>query len=203
VAWQRKGAASTSGPVVYLLHLRALHQWHHRYIPLHDFISFVANVLAEKCSRLFHLTDSQLLAHFNFTFPHTMLWQMFPLWNEEKIRLGVSAKRAKSVDAHWAFRETFCLKHNIDPFVQNCDEPVPIIKVFDQRYQDGHGAPNHNTVHSGTVEDATRVVGHVFTQLGAADARLPLARLNFASPNNFGATKRKICPHPVSNQSPS
>jgi hypothetical protein len=36
IACQKKGAASTSGPVAYLLRLHALHQRHHRYIPLHE-----------------------------------------------------------------------------------------------------------------------------------------------------------------------
>jgi hypothetical protein len=79
VAWQRKGAASTSGPVAYLLRIHALHQRHHRYIPLHDFISGVDNVLADQCSRLFHLTDQQLLSHFDLAFPQTMPWQQFQL----------------------------------------------------------------------------------------------------------------------------
>jgi hypothetical protein len=79
VACQLKGVASTYGPVAYLLRLHALHQRHHRYIPLHDFIPGVANVLADKCSRLFYLTDSQLLAHFDSAFPQTMPWQMFLL----------------------------------------------------------------------------------------------------------------------------
>jgi hypothetical protein len=78
VAWQRKGAASTTGPVAYLLRLQALHQRHHRYVPLHDFIPGVANVMADDCSRLFNLTDSQFLSHFNSSFPQTWPWQMFP-----------------------------------------------------------------------------------------------------------------------------
>jgi hypothetical protein len=76
VAWQKKGAASTTGPVAYLLRLHALHQRHHRYIPLHDFIPGVANILSDQCSRHFHLTDIELLAHFNYSFPQTMPWQM-------------------------------------------------------------------------------------------------------------------------------
>jgi hypothetical protein len=78
VAWQRKGAASTTGPVAYLMRIQALHQRHHRYMPLHEFIPGVANVMADYCSRLFNLTTSQLLSHFNSSFPQTRPWQMFP-----------------------------------------------------------------------------------------------------------------------------
>jgi hypothetical protein len=79
VTWQKKGAASTPGPVTYLLRIHALHQRHHRYLPLHDFIPGMANVLSNQSSPHFHLTDSQLLAHFNSSFPHTIPWHMCPL----------------------------------------------------------------------------------------------------------------------------
>jgi hypothetical protein len=79
IAWQKKGDASTSGTVAYLLRLHVLHQRHHRYTPLHDFIPGVANVLSDQCSRHFHLTDAELLAHFNSSFPQTMPWQMCQL----------------------------------------------------------------------------------------------------------------------------
>jgi hypothetical protein len=82
VAWKKKGAASSSGPVAYLLRLHALHQRHHRYLPLHDFITGVTNVLADQCSRHFHLTDAQLLSHFNASFPQTMPWRMCHLLKE-------------------------------------------------------------------------------------------------------------------------
>jgi hypothetical protein len=78
VACNHKGAASTTGPVAYLLQLQALHQRHHRYVPLHDFIPGMANVMDDDCSRLFNLTDCQLLSHFNSSFPQTRPWQMFP-----------------------------------------------------------------------------------------------------------------------------
>jgi hypothetical protein len=182
VAWKRKGAASTAGPVAYLLRLHALHQRHHRYIPLHDFIPGVANVLADQCSRLFHLTDQQLLAHFDVAFPQTMPWQQFPLRSEtlsalisalsrKKTRLGITAKRAKAADAHWTRWQKFCLEHNIDPFVRHCQYPVAIIQVFAQRYRDGRIAPKGRSVKSGTVEDAVRAVGQAFAQLGGADIR--------------------------------
>jgi hypothetical protein len=97
VAWQRKGAASTSGPVAYLLRLHALHQRHHRYIPLHDFIAGVSNVLADQCSRLFNLTDQQLLSHFDLAFPQTMPWQQFHL-RAETLSALISALSKKRPD---------------------------------------------------------------------------------------------------------
>jgi hypothetical protein len=93
VAWQKKGAASTSGPVAYLLRLHALHQRHHRYIPLHDFIPGVANVLSDQCSRHFHITDTELLAHLNSSFPQTMPWQIYHLRRETLSALILALSR--------------------------------------------------------------------------------------------------------------
>jgi hypothetical protein len=65
VWWQRKGATSTTGPAARLLRLQALHQRHYRYVPTYDYIPGPANAMADDCSRLWNLTDSQLLVHFN------------------------------------------------------------------------------------------------------------------------------------------
>jgi hypothetical protein len=97
IAWQKKGAASTSGPIAYLLRLHALHQCHHRYIPLHDFIPGVANVLSDQCSHHFHLTDAELLAHFNSSFPQTMPWQMCQLQKETLSALILALSRKRPV----------------------------------------------------------------------------------------------------------
>jgi hypothetical protein len=85
---------------------------------------------------------------------------------QEKTRLGVSAKRSRAAYAHWVRWEKFCLAHNIDPFLKNCDDPFPTIQVFAQRYRYGHEDPLHKAVRSGTVEDAVRAVGQAFAQLG-------------------------------------
>jgi hypothetical protein len=88
---------------------------------------------------------------------------------KENIRLGITAKCSKSADAYWALWEAFCHKHNIDPFVQHCDDSMSIIQVFTQPYRDGRGAPKHSAVDSGTSEDAIHVVGQTFTLLGTAE----------------------------------
>ena len=69
VYWQRKGAATTTGPPAYLLRLQALHQRYYRYVPLRDYIPGVANKMADLLSRRWDLTDAQILALFNATFP--------------------------------------------------------------------------------------------------------------------------------------
>ena len=77
--WHRKGSTTTTGPAAYLLRLAALHQRHHRYLALHDYIPGPSNVMADDCSRLWHLTDTQLLAHFDSQYPQRQPWQLFHL----------------------------------------------------------------------------------------------------------------------------
>jgi hypothetical protein len=78
---------------------------------------------------------------------------------DENIRLGVTAKRAKAVDAHWRRWEHFCLENNIDPFMRQCDDPIPILQVLAQWYRDGRIAPGHNAVRSDTVSDVCPIGG--------------------------------------------
>ena len=77
VYWQRKGALTSVTAPANLLRLQALHQRHYRYVPRHDFIRGVHNLLADKASRLFHLTDAQFLAHFNNMFPQKLPWRLY------------------------------------------------------------------------------------------------------------------------------
>jgi hypothetical protein len=114
---------------------------------------------------------------------------------QEKTHLGVTAKHARAADAHWGRWEKFCLVHTIDPFLQNCDEPIPIIQVFAQQYRDGREAPMQKAVRSGTVEDAVRAVGQAFIQLGArTSGKMLSAPLTSVSRGNFAATARKTPP---------
>ena len=81
-AWQHKGSASTSGPTAYLLRVSSLHQRHYRYLSKADYIAGPVNQMADDCSRLWHLTDSQLLAYFNDTYPQERPWQLVHLRSE-------------------------------------------------------------------------------------------------------------------------
>jgi len=75
VCWQRKGSTTTTGPAAYLLRIQAIHQRHFRYVSRHDYIPGPANVMADFCSRAWHLSDSQLLSHFDTQFPQDEPWQ--------------------------------------------------------------------------------------------------------------------------------
>lgn len=79
VSWQRKGSTTTTGPAAALLRLQALHQQHHRYIGDHGYIPGTVNAMADDCSRAWHLSDTQLLRHFDTTYPQAVPWLLCPL----------------------------------------------------------------------------------------------------------------------------
>ena len=74
LAWQRKGSTSTTGPAAYLLRLQALHQRHYGYTAQHAHIPGRCNGMADDASRRWDLTNSQLLAHFDSTYPQATPW---------------------------------------------------------------------------------------------------------------------------------
>jgi hypothetical protein len=99
VFWQRKGSTTTTGPTAYLLRIQALHQRFHRYIPLHDYLPGTVNAMADDCSRLWHLSDSQLLAYFNSTYPQPVTWQLCHLRPEMSSALTLALLRKRSAPA--------------------------------------------------------------------------------------------------------
>jgi hypothetical protein len=64
VWWNHNGATSNSGPIDHLVGLQALHKRHYLCDPTFDHIvgEANANAMADACSRLWHLNDSQLTA---------------------------------------------------------------------------------------------------------------------------------------------
>lgn len=78
-AWHRKGSRSTAGPSAYLLRLNALHQRCYRYRSNIHYIPGPANAMADDASRLWHLTDDELLTHFNSIYPQQRHWQLLTL----------------------------------------------------------------------------------------------------------------------------
>ena len=76
VAWRHKGSVTTTGPAAYLLRLSALHRRHHRYKPETQFLAGTLNTMADDCSRLWNLNDSQLISYFNSKYPQPLSWRM-------------------------------------------------------------------------------------------------------------------------------
>ena len=77
--WSRRGSVTTTSPTASILRYHALHQRYHRYLPLKDYLPGDANAMADDASRLWHLSDAALLAHFNSTFPQAEPWRLYRL----------------------------------------------------------------------------------------------------------------------------
>ena len=82
VAWRKKGSATATGPAAYLSGVSALHQRHHHFLVLTDHMPGVTNAIADDLSRLWHLTDSQLLTHLNSLYPQKQPWRIVHLQPE-------------------------------------------------------------------------------------------------------------------------
>jgi hypothetical protein len=76
-AWQQKGSVTSTAAPAYLLRIQAIHQRYHRYRPDTAYLPGPLNVMSDDCSRLWHLSDTQLLAHFNATYPQTRSWRLW------------------------------------------------------------------------------------------------------------------------------
>ena len=74
VYWQRKGSVTFIAAPMRLLRFQAIHQHAHRYVPRYDYLPGNLNVLADKASRLYHLTGNYLLHHFNTYYPQKLPW---------------------------------------------------------------------------------------------------------------------------------
>jgi hypothetical protein len=73
-SWLRKGSRTTLGPAAYLLRLYAFHQRHYRYHATSDYIAGPANTMADDASRLWHLSNTALVSHFNHFYPQHLPW---------------------------------------------------------------------------------------------------------------------------------
>jgi hypothetical protein len=52
VDWQRKGSTTTTKAQAVLLHLQAIHQWHHCYCPFFSHIPGIVNTMVDNASCL-------------------------------------------------------------------------------------------------------------------------------------------------------
>jgi hypothetical protein len=76
-AWQSRKSTTTDSAPAFLLRLQAIHQRYHRYLPLHSYLPGQLNSMADDASRLWHLSDEQLLTHFNQRYPQHHSWHMY------------------------------------------------------------------------------------------------------------------------------
>ncbi len=79
VSRAKKGAVATPGAASYLCQLSSDHQREHRYCPLTAYIPGPANVMADDCSRLVHLTNDAFRTHMNQSYPQAEPWTQLAL----------------------------------------------------------------------------------------------------------------------------
>ena len=72
----REGPCTTS---CLSLCLQAVHQRYYRYLSRLAHMKGKHNVMADDCSRFWHLSDQQLLTHFEFHYPQSKPWQLCQL----------------------------------------------------------------------------------------------------------------------------
>jgi hypothetical protein len=97
--WSRKGSTTTTGPAAYLLRLLALHQRHHRYLNLKDYLPGDRNVMADDASRFCHLSDTEFLVYFNSTYPQKLPWALWTPSSEFLSSVTSALRRRQSPTA--------------------------------------------------------------------------------------------------------
>lgn len=95
-AWSHKKSTTTTGPPAYLLRLNSIHQRHFRYNSYASYLPGSANGMADDPSRLWHLSDSHLLTHFESSYPQALPWQLATPRPEmiSSVLLALSKRRA-------------------------------------------------------------------------------------------------------------
>ena len=79
VAWSLKGSVSCDSQVEYLLRLLALHHRFYRFVSTVTHLAGDTFSMADDASRLWQLSYTELLAHFNSTYPQVRSWKLVAL----------------------------------------------------------------------------------------------------------------------------
>ena len=79
VEWSLKGSVSPDSQVVYFLCLLELHRIFNQFISTATHISGDRNSMADNASRLWKLSDKELIAHFNMTYPQVRSYKLAAL----------------------------------------------------------------------------------------------------------------------------
>jgi hypothetical protein len=129
--------------------------------------------MADDCSRLGHLSDSQLLAHFNLHYPQPLSWRMCHL-SGKAVEAGVdsSCAAAAAANSTWVIWQRFCVSLDTEENFSCGTNPLTVLQFITQRYRDRQIAPSKRQVRSRIVEDAVQSVGQGFARMGAQDPRL-------------------------------
>ena len=104
VAWSLRGSISRNDPVAYLLRLFSLHRRKYRYSVNIAHLAGDLNKMADDCSRLWHLTDDQLVSYFNSQYPQRKSWRLRHLRPAMNSAVISALSSRKSSPASWGPR---------------------------------------------------------------------------------------------------
>ena len=79
ISRNHKGAVTTDQAGAYTCRMASMHQRHYRYIHEVGFINGDRNGMSDTLSRAWHLSDAQILTHFDSMYPQTKPWRMCQL----------------------------------------------------------------------------------------------------------------------------
>ena len=79
VAWSLKGSVSRDSQVAYLFRLLVIHRIFYRFVSTLTHILGDTNSMADNTSRLWKISDKELLAHFKLTYPQVRSWKLASL----------------------------------------------------------------------------------------------------------------------------
>ena len=96
ISWRTKCRTTTTGPVDYLLKMYSIHRWHYIYEPDLHHIPVSINSIADNCSCLWYLNNSQLFDYFILNYPQKVFWQLCHLREEMHSALISSLRRKRS-----------------------------------------------------------------------------------------------------------
>jgi hypothetical protein len=157
--WLRKGSTTTIGPPAKLLRMSAIHQRYHRTLNLKDYLEGKRNVMADDASRLNHLTDTELLTHFNFHYPQPQSWVLWTPTQPFLSAVTLALLRRTSPPESFLLAPPRPLDIgppgvlSVPPLawtlpLQKYDDPIPFLQVFLYRYQHGVISTRGNQVRS-------------------------------------------------------
>ena len=146
-----------------MLRLLELHRIFYQFISTVTHISGDTNSMEDDASRLWNLSDNELLAHFNSKYPQARYWKLAALSPRMHSALISSFYKRRSTKGWFLSRsradkrcfrkwEIFCRYHNIDTFLDKVRDLVPFLQIFTRRVRSGLLAHNGETVRSRTAE---------------------------------------------------
>jgi len=206
IAWLHKGSTSSNSASAFLLHNLSQYRRHCPFTYSTIFTPVTTNHIVDCCSRLVNLSETDFLDYMNMSYLVQPYWRLGNPARRCEIErdlclikqtatTATTATRTGASDTSWHIWCTFCQDLHMDPYLNQLDDPIPLIQIFVHKYREGSVAPSGAVVRSPTVEGALHAVGQTFTALGSPDPRLQSSgKLDFCLSRQLTAYKKQDPP---------